>query len=280
MRLGFHVSVAGGLLKSLKRATKLNCQTMQLFNGSPRTWDTLSLEKFDIQEFNKKRNALKIRPLFVHTSYLINLASPVEKDWEKAKKYFVEEIKFADEIGAEYLVTHLGNHKGEGIKFAEKRVSEVLRNSLSEIKNKSVNILLENTAGEGTSVGYKLSQISNIIDNIEKTERIGVCLDTAHAFSAGYKINTQKGWENFICELKRLKLFKKVKLIHLNDSIGALGSEIDRHQHIGKGEIGIEGFEVILNSSFITSKSVIMETPRDSIGDDVKNFNTVIKLLQ
>lgn len=280
MRLGFHISVAGGLLKSLERVTELNCQTIQIFNGSPRNWEILSTTQDEIVEFKKKRKTFRIFPLFVHTPYLINLSSPVKKDWEKSKEYFVKEIEFAHVINAEYLVTHLGNHKGKGIKYGVKRVAEALKFFLTRVKSTSFKILLENTAGEGTSVGYELEQISRIINSIGNSKKIGFCLDTAHAFAAGYKINNPRGWKKFINQLEKLELLEKVGLIHLNDSKTNLASRIDRHEHIGKGKIGKEGFKVILNSPLLKEKSIIMETPKKSIQDDFKNLTTVVNLIE
>ncbi|MCM8778880.1 MAG: deoxyribonuclease IV [Candidatus Omnitrophica bacterium] len=278
MRIGFHVSISGGLLKALERAERLHCQTMQIFSRNPRGWQLNKVKKEEIEEFKEKRKKKEIYPLFVHTPYLINLASPEKIIWKKSINFFVEDLHFSEIIGADYLITHLGSHKGKGEDFGERRFAEGLNRAIERAETK-IGILLENTAGQGRSLGYNFFQIKRIRDKIIKKEIIGLCFDTSHAFSAGYKINTQEGLGDTLRELESLGLWKGFILVHLNDSKTDLGERLDRHEHIGEGKIGKEGFKVILNHPYLKALSFIMETPRKSDRDDFKNLRTVLSLI-
>ncbi|MCM8784032.1 MAG: deoxyribonuclease IV [Candidatus Omnitrophica bacterium] len=277
MRLGFHVSISGKLSESIERAKRLNCQTMQIFSRNPRGWQLNKVKPVEIEEFKKKRKKAGIYPLFVHVPYLINLASPEKIVWRKSIKFFMEDLQFSELIDADYLITHLGSHKGKGENFGERRFVEGINISLNEAKTK-IEILLENTAGQGNSIGYNFLQIKEIRDKIEKKELIGLCLDTAHVFSAGYSINTPEGLNKTFSELDSLGLLKKLKLIHLNDTKVDFGARVDRHEHIGKGSIGREGFKAILNHPLLGKLSFIMETPKKSELDDLRNLETVLSL--
>lgn len=277
MRLGFQVSISGRLPEAVERAQKLHCQTMQIFTRNPRGWQIPKTDAEEIEEFKEKRKEAKIFPLFVHIPYLINLASPEEIVWRKSINFFAEDLNFGERIGADYLVTHLGSHKGKGEKFGEARFIEGLNRAIAKAKTE-IKILLENTAGQGNSLGYNLIQIKRIREGIDKKELVGLCFDTAHAFSAGYRINTQEGLEKTGKELQSLDLWDKLILVHLNDSKADLGTHFDRHEHIGKGKIGREGFRLILNHPQWRDLIFIMETPRRSEGDDFRNLKRVLRL--
>jgi len=278
MRIGFHISISGSLPQAIERAKKLRCSTMQIFSRNPRGWKLSRVESKEIEEFKEKRKKANIYPLFVHIPYLINLSSPERKLWEKSIKFFAEDLKFSELIGADYLVTHLGSHKGRGEDFGENRFIEGLNRAMEKAKTE-IRILLENTAGQGNSIGYNFSQIKRIRDKIVKKELIGLCFDTAHAFSAGYRINTEEGLDRTLEELKDLGLLDILRLVHLNDTKVKLGLRIDRHEDIGEGEIGKEGFRIILNHPELKNLSFIMETPRKSDSDDLRNLKTVLELI-
>ncbi|MGE4357365.1 MAG: deoxyribonuclease IV [Candidatus Omnitrophota bacterium] len=277
MRLGFHISISGKLSLAIERAKRLNCQTMQIFSGNPRGWQGRRSNPQEIEEFWAKRKEAGIYPLFVHVPYLVNLASPEQEIWKKSLKFFIEDLYFSQRVGAEYLVTHLGSHKGKGEKYGEERFCEGLNIAIEKTAT-AISILLENTAGQGNSLGYNFSQIKGIRDKILRKELIGLCFDTAHAFSAGYAINTAEGLEKTIKELESLGLLESLKLIHLNDTKVNLASRVDRHEHIGKGRIGKEGFRLILEHPRFRDLSLIMETPRKSDRDDLRNLRTVLSL--
>jgi len=278
MRIGFHVSISKEFPKAVERATRLHCQTMQIFSGNPRRWQISKTSPEEIQDFKKKRKEAKIYPLFVHIPYLINLASPDKEIWGKSIKFFIQDLKFSELIDADYIVTHIGSHKGKGEEIGVKRVIMALNMAIKNAKTQT-KVLLENTAGQGKSLGYKFWQIKEIIDGIKNKGRTGICLDTAHAFQAGYKMNTKKGIEMLVNELEKLDLLEKLKLIHLNDSRTSLGSRVDRHANIGKGKMGLDGCRLILNHPKFKKFPFIMETPRKSDKDDLKNLNTVLSLI-
>lgn len=278
MRIGFHVSISGNLPKAVERAKKLHCSTMQIFSRNPRGWKLSKIKPEEIKEFREKRKEARIYPLFVHIPYLINLSSPDKEIWEKSVKFFIEDLQFSELIGADYLITHLGSHKGKGEDFGEERFVKGLNIAIEKAKTK-IKILLENTAGQGNSIGYNFFQIRKIREKIVKKELIGLCFDTAHAFSAGYRINTIIGLKKTLEELEDLGLLENLRLVHLNDTKVDLGSRIDRHEHIGKGFIGKEGFKLILNHPQLQNLSFILETPRKSDRDDLRNLETVFALI-
>jgi len=277
LRLGVHVSIQGGLVKSLERARAVGCNTMQIFSRSPRSWSGLKSEKKEVEEFKKQRKKLEIIPLVVHIPYLANLASPDDKSYEKSLKSFVEDVKTADEIGAEYFVTHLGSHKGEGEEFGIKRFYDAMNIAIKETTPK-LQILLETTAGSGDALGYSFEHIKQIIDGIKRREHIGICLDTAHVYAAGYDITTKKGLDDTLKAFDSSLGLDRLKVVHLNDSKSAVGSRVDRHENIGKGTLGSAGIRLIINHLKLKDLAFILETPKESEDADRENIEAVKKL--
>lgn len=278
-RIGVHVSIAGKIWESLERAKSLRCNTMQIFSRNPRGWQASELKTADIERFKSLKEAYDIRPIAVHIPYIINLASPDERLYKKSIIAYMEDLERVDLLGAEYFVTHLGSHVGAGEKGGIKRFSRALNDIINSVKPRAM-ILLENTAGSGSWIGYKFEHIKRIISAIYKPDRVGVCLDTAHTFEAGYDIKTKIGLERTLKDFDRLIGTELIKVIHFNDSISALGSNVDRHQDIGRGMIGLEAMGRIINHPKLKDAAIIMETPKESDKDDRRNLAVVRRLLK
>jgi deoxyribonuclease-4 len=251
---------------------------MQIFSRSPQRWRDAKLAVEDIEEFNKRQEELKINPLFIHISYLINLASPNLKLYEASIEAYIEDILEADLLHADYIVTHMGSHKETSEEAGLKRLIQALNRILEETKHTKVGILLENTAGSGSWLGYKFIHQNEVLARMIDLKRVGLCLDTAHAYLAGYDISTKDGLEDMLDEIEELCGIDTVKLIHLNDAKGELGSHHDRHDHIGKGHIGMSGMKRIINHPKLRNIPMILETPKETEKSDKMNLALVRKL--
>ena len=274
MRLGVHVSIAGKIYEAVDRAKALNCECMQIFSRNPRGWQATKLDKADVEEFKKRRKEADITPLVVHIPYLINLASPEDRLYEKSIQAYLEDIRRADLLSAEYFVTHLGSHKGKGRDLGIDRFARALDKIIKELKPK-VKILLENTSGSGNWLGGDFEDIAEIMTKSHQKDKLGLCFDTCHAYAAGYDIKNKKGLDETLKKIDKLIGINKLKLIHINDSKGDLGSHLDRHQHIGKGKIGRDGFKLILHHPKLRDLPYVLETPKEDIKSDPMNLKTV-----
>ncbi|MBI3990828.1 MAG: deoxyribonuclease IV [Candidatus Omnitrophica bacterium] len=274
LRLGVHVSIAGKIYEAVNRAEALGCNTMQIFSRNPRGWQVSALAEEDARKFRKLRREKGVKPCFIHIPYLINLTTPDEKLWQKSIRAYIDDIKRADALGAEYFVTHLGSHKGKGEDFGVKRFSSAINAILTEAKP-ALTLLLETTSGAGDSLGGRLENLSGIISRIKETNKIGVCLDTCHLYAAGYNIADKKGLDETLSKIDREIGLKRVKLIHLNDSRGEINSKLDRHEHIGKGKIGLKGFRFIINHPGLRNVPFILETPKNGPECDPMNLKIV-----
>lgn len=280
MLLGVQVSSEGKIYEALGRAEELGCNTMQIFSRNPQQWRHDFLAPEDIAEFIKRRQNFKINPVFIHISYLINLASPNPRLYQASIEAYIEDILEATALQADYIVTHMGSHKDTSEAEGIKRLIIALNTILEKTKNSKVGILLENTSGSGSWLGYKFSHHREIIRGIKQKERVGLCLDTAHAYLAGYDLATPQGLKNTLQEIDKLLGINLIKLIHLNDAKDKLGSHYDRHQHIGKGKIGREGLKRIINHPKLRDLPFILETPKQTEQDDTINLKMVRKLRQ
>ncbi len=280
MRLGVHISGDKTLLETIGHAVRLGCETMQIFVHSPQQWRT---ENFSGEECSKFRSELKssgLNPLFVHISYLINLASPNPKLYHASINAYIEDIKEAESLGADYIVTHMGSHKDTSEEAGIKRFIKALNTIISETKNCSVKILLENTSGSGSWLGYNFTHHKKIIQGLDDKGRVGLCLDTAHAFLAGYDLSKNEGFDKMIKEIDEAVGLKWVRLVHLNDADGKLGAKHDRHQEIGKGGIGLEGIRRVLQHPALKDLPFILETPKSGDDDDLRNLKIVRELAE
>jgi deoxyribonuclease-4 len=275
MKLGVHVSIAGHIYEAADRAAQLGCNTFQIFSRNPRGWETTDLDPKDAEEFKKRCRAHKISPVVVHIPYLINLCSPEDGLWKKSLDAYIEDIKRADMLGADYFVTHLGSPKGNGVEYGIARFSKGMNEAIARAKPKLM-ILLENTAGSGDSLGSKFEHIRAIMDKVRG--KLGVCLDTAHAFEAGYNDSTGAGLDAMVKEIDRVIGAEKIKVVHFNDSRSELGSRYDRHWHIGKGNIGTQGMKRIISHPKLKDCAFILETPKETDKDDKMNLAAVRKM--
>jgi deoxyribonuclease IV len=280
MLLGIQVSIAGGIYESIPRAQELGCNAMQIFSRDPRQWRSKKLKKQDIEEFKRRRIAGGIEKVFIHIPYLINLASPLHGLFRGSITAYVQDMREARALGAEYMVTHMGSHKKSGEKRGIKKVAIAVNRILELTEDSPVKILLENTSGSGSWLGYTFEHHAAIIDRIEQKNRVGVCLDTCHAYTAGYDLSCEPGYDRLINEIERTVGLKNLILVHLNDTKDSLASHRDRHEHIGKGRIGIAGFRRIVNDSRLKHAAFILETPKDSETADMRNLKIVRSLIK
>lgn len=275
MRLGVHVSIAGGLEKALERANRLQCNTMQIFSRSPRGGPAPVLTEGQLQVFDRERRRLGIEPLAVHGPYIINLASSKPAVRKFSLALYGEEYQRCRRLGARYLVTHVGSHGGDGAEVGIARVVDALNRTLHGLKFVEVMVLLENTAGSGQGLGERFEQLAAMREQVEHPEAVGICLDTAHLFAAGFAIHTAAGLDEMVRQCDRVIGWEHVKLVHLNDSKAAFESHVDRHWHIGQGMIGLDGMRRIVTHPRLKDLPLILETPKDSDEADPRNLATV-----
>jgi len=282
LKIGCHVSIAGGIDNSIVRAEELGCSTMQIFSKNASTWREKILKKDEVERFRKNLKNSNINPVFIHTSYLINLASPSDELYFKSINAFIEEMKRADLLlPVPYLIIHPGAHTGAGEEYGIQRIIRALNIILEKSADLGLKtmILLEDTAGSGTHLGYTFRQLKRMIEGAKDTKRIGMCFDTCHAYAAGYDLSHQEGIEQTLEEIDKYVGLERLKVIHINDSKFPLGSRKDRHMHIGKGYIGLEGFRVLVNHKYLKDLPFILETPKHDEKDDVRNINLVKSLI-
>jgi deoxyribonuclease IV len=276
---GAHMSIAGGMHKAFERGKHVRCATIQIFLKNSNQWDAKPLTEQDRFLFKEAQKRSGIEPVLAHDSYLINLASPDAALYQKSLTAFVEEMKRANFLGVPCLVLHPGAHVGSGLESGIARVAKALKQALVLVEP-PVSILLENIAGQGTGIGYRFEQLAAILERIRNTDRVGICLDTCHAFAAGYDIRTEEGYEATIREFDRLIGIEKILAFHVNDSKKDLGSRVDRHFHIGKGSIGLDGFRFLVNDKRFIRIPKILETPKDSgFRMDMRNLATLRSLM-
>ena len=278
MLLGVHISGVSSLSEAPAKAAALGCNTMQIFSRSPQRWRSKFLDSAEADRFNQEEKRLKISPLIIHVSYLINLASPDLELYESSIKAYIEDVKEAQSLKADYIVTHMGSHKQTGEEAGIERFTAALNKIIKKTADSPVVILLENTAGSGSWLGYRFIHHQRIISGLEDKRRVGICLDTAHAYVAGYDIASKDGLEAMLDEMESTVGLSRLKLIHLNDALDTLGSHRDRHEHIGKGYIGRAGMKRIINHPKLRDLPFILETPKTTERSDKINLKTVRSL--
>ena len=272
MQIGVHISKSGTLDSWVDNAIQRECSAFQVFTRSPRSWFAKELDLDEVKKFREKLEASNINRMATcaHMPYLPNLSTPEDEGYEKSIKSMIEEVKRCDKLGIPYLVTHLGSHKGSGEENGIKR----LTNALNEVaKTKAdVMILLENTAGQKNSVGSDFKQLAEIFSKCKPAKKFGICLDTCHAFVAGYDLRTKDVVKKTMKEFDVAIGLNNLKILHLNDSKGELNSNLDRHNHIGLGEIGKEGLSEVVKTMNKNNIPIVLETPIDDIRDDFENI--------
>jgi deoxyribonuclease-4 len=276
VRVGVHVSIAGSVDLAVDRAEKAGCDVFQMFSRNPRGWGFLPLSKESCDTFRSKIRSRNLLPVD-HMPYLPNLASPKSDIYDKSVAALTSELERCSLLGIPYLVTHLGHHLGDGIAGGRDRVVRAV-NAALEASDNSVMLLLENTAGEKNSVGSTFEHIRGIMDGVNSQNRIGICFDTCHAFAAGYELRTESGIRETVKQFDNSIGLNHLKMIHLNDTKGDLGSHLDRHEHIGMGYLGEGAFRLILHHPVLSALPFICETPVDERRDDVGNIEKVREL--
>jgi deoxyribonuclease-4 len=284
VRIGFHVSIAGGISNSVDNASKIGCGAFQIFSRNPRGWAAKPLVEDDVKNFKTRlaKSSLSQDSVLVHMPYLPNLASPDGEMYRKSVDTLAAEMHRCALLGISYLVIHLGSHLGKGtengINQLVKACKYAIEDSLNRQKKNVVRILLENMAGQKNSLGSKFEEIRLILDKLNDYGSFGVCLDTCHAFAAGYDLRKKKDVEKMLDHFHSSVGSKELKALHLNDSKGDLNSKVDRHEHIGLGKIGNTGFEALLSHKSLMSLPMIMETPVDDTRRDIDNLRIVLEL--
>lgn len=279
--LGAHQSIIGGFDKAVERAHRSGCDCLQLFTKNNNQWAAKDITPAAAKRFRDALNSLGLEHPLAHDSYLINLASPDVKLWQRSVDAFTVELERAETLGIPFVVTHPGAFTSSD---EETGIENIVR-ALDEIDNRTsrlnVRCLLETTAGQGTSLGWRFEQLASILDGVKTPDRIGFCLDTCHVFAAGYPLSPKKQYRATMDEFDRLLGLERIKAFHLNDSLRDRGSRIDRHEHIGRGRLGIEPFRLLLDDKRFRDVPMYLETPKGREGDedwDVINLKTLRSL--
>ena len=275
--LGVHASIAGGIEKALPRAEQLNCGAVQIFTRNASRWQSKPLAPQNIADFRKAATQSLIAQIFVHDSYLINLAAPDEEKWQKSKEAFLDELERCSALGIKGLVMHPGAHLGQGEEEGLQRIAEAFR-EIFRSAPQDVQVLLETTAGMGSHLGWRFEHLARIIELVPEHE-FGVCFDTCHVFAAGYDLASAPGYQKTMAEFERLIGCDRIGLFHLNDSKKPRGSRVDRHEHIGQGHIGESGFACLMQDARFTGVAKILETPQgDAHEHDLRNLALLRRL--
>ena len=269
MKIGAHLSIRKGFKGAVDEAVATGCDCLQIFVGNPRGWARKELHRDIFSEFISYRKQNNIWPFVVHASYLINPATSDQMLYEKSRSLFINDFRRATMLGADFFVFHPGKSpdKEQGIQQVVTMVNDVLNSVHGDTK-----ILFENQAGSGNELAADFADLGFMMSRVNNQERIGLCFDTCHAFAAGYDLRNSLGREKVISEFDKHIGLSFLNLFHLNDSKGALGSRLDRHQHVGEGEIGIEGFKYLVNSPIFNTIPGILETPQKQSGDVESNL--------
>lgn len=260
--LGAHLSIAGGLWRALERGQALGCGAVQLFLKNQRRWGTRPLDPREVEAFHRMRRRTGIRWVFAHASYLINLATPEDPAWARAVDAFTDEVERAEALGLDWVVIHPGSHRGSGVDQGLARVVRALNEVTRRTRGFRTRLALENTAGAGGALGRSFAELGRLLAEAAAPERLGVCLDTCHLFAAGYDLRGRRGWESALAECGAAVGFERVLAFHLNDARAPLGSGLDRHEHIGRGFLGLAPFRWLLLDRRFAETPKVIETPK------------------
>lgn len=276
LSIGAHVSISGGVEKAVERQDEIGGNCGQIFAGSPRTWSVSEYSEEEGENFKEARDTEGQNPYVIHSTYLVNLATPKEDLFEKSLECLQAELNAADALEIEYVVFHPGAHTGSGRDTGIERIADGIdRLNIPD----GVKLLLENTAGKGTTLGRSFGELRQMIEKTSTPDlKLGVCIDTCHAHAAGYELREGKGFQDMIQEIKEDLGVGKVKVIHLNDSKDEKGTEKDNHEHIGEGNIGDEGFMNVLNCEEFEDKPMILETPTGDGKGYAENLEKILDL--
>jgi deoxyribonuclease-4 len=278
--LGAHQSIAGGVENSLARGQEVGCDTIQIFVKTPNRWASKPLAKENVVAFREAVAETGIWPVFAHSLYLINLATPDDALWQKSIDALVDDLERCEQLGLPGLVLHPGSHMGSGEETGIARIAAALDATHDRLLGYSVQVWLEVTAGQGDHLGYTFGQLRAMIDAVKEPGRLGICFDTAHAFAAGYELRTRDGFEATWRDFDETLGLARLKAIHLNDSKKELGSRVDRHEHIGKGLLGLEPFRFLLNDPRFRGVPMTLETEKSKdLSEDKENLAVLRSLV-
>jgi len=280
LELGSHVSASGGVHQSIERAVALEMTAFQIFTKNANQWNAKPLDQDVIDRF---RNGLAANPqittVVAHDSYLINLASPEDKAWEKSIVALQYELERCDQLGIPHLVSHPGAHMGTGVDVGTARAAQAINIIFDRLPNGTCSLTLETTAGQGSTLGRTFEEIAQIIDGVEDKSRLSVCFDTCHVFAAGYDIRAEDAYLATMASFDEIVGLDRLQVLHLNDSVKDFGSFRDRHAHIGEGTIGTDAFRHLLRDARLQGRPGILETPKDDdITEDLMNLTTLRSL--
>jgi deoxyribonuclease-4 len=270
-RIGFHAPIAGGLQNALLKSHRLGCDTVQIFSRNPRGWSARPLVDEEIENFKRVREETRIDPVVIHANYLINLAAADTLVRQKSIASFREEVERGIALGADYLVVHPGSAKGACEADGIRTCAESLREACDGADLSRFRVLLENTAGQGACIGHRFEHLGEIIESCPALN-LGVCFDTAHAFTAGYDLRAEDGCAATLDALERNVGTGRVRAVHFNDSKADYNSRVDRHWHIGEGHIGESALRRVAQSPQLAHAAFLLETPQDVQGDDERNL--------
>ena len=275
--LGAHVSISGGVYNAIANGEKIGATAIQIFSKNQTRWVSKPLSDEDAEKFKTTWVNSSIKEVIIHDSYLINLGSPDETMLEKSREAFLDEIERAEKLGIRYLVFHPGSHLKSGEEIGLKTIADSLSKMIEKTPDYQVRLLLEATAGQGTNLGYTFEQLAQIIELVENKDRMGVCLDTAHIFAAGYDIRTPETYDKTMTDFDEILGFDSLFCFHINDSKKELSSKVDRHHNIGEGFLGLDPFRFILNDSRLAHIPKLLETPGDE--EDYKRNLKILRSL-
>ncbi len=278
-RLGAHMSIAGGVDRAVDRAVRAGCEVLQVFTASANQWMGKPLTEDIVDRFREKRSAAGPLPVLSHDSYLINCASPDDALWERSIVALGAELARCRRLGIELLVMHPGAHMGAGEEAGLDRIARALDRVLARDDGAGVTVLLENTAGQGTALGHRFAQLGAIVARSSAAGRLGVCVDTQHAFAAGYDLASAEGWERSWGEFERELGLPRLRALHLNDSKRPCGARVDRHDHIGLGLLGAGAFVRVMNDPRLNGLPASLETEKTEDGcEDEQNLAVLRRL--
>ncbi len=284
LMLGAHMSISGGYYKALERGSEVGCTAVQVFTKNVNQWRAKPIGDDEVESWNKGREScgFEAGQIIAHDSYLINLATPDDELWEKSLAAFGEELDRCARLGIPGLVTHAGAHMGSGEEVGLARIAAGIDRVLIARPGQNVSVLLETTAGQGTSLCYAFEHIRDVIAGVspENRSRVNVCWDTCHLFAAGIEFGDEYNYEQMVSSFDRIVGLDSLRAIHLNDSKKGLGSRVDRHEHIGKGELGLEPFRFIMNDPRLAGIPKVLETPKDEkMTEDRENLAVLRSLI-
>jgi deoxyribonuclease-4 len=275
--LGAHMSIAGGVDKAIERGRQVGCDVIQLFTKSSRQWAAKPYAEDEVAAFRRNQQEMKIRTVIAHDSYLLNLGTPEPGLRKRSIAAFVDELERCEALGIPYLVAHPGAHVGSGEAVGIKTIAGSLDEALDATRGLRVQVALEITAGQGSVLGYRFEQIRQMMDTATTSDRLKVCFDTQHAFAAGYDLRTKDGYDRTFAEFDEVIGLDRLAAFHLNDAKKGLNSRVDRHEEIGKGQLGIEPFRLLMNDRRFWGLPMCLETPKS---DDCHEDVEALKLLR